>query len=240
MTDLRRLTGFSDLAGRLTHEMNNDLAAVLGYAEMIIEELGPDVPFRAYADEIFKAGISTKAAIDRLDMLRRIAIAGEAPFDLRRPAERVRSVLGARASNGIELRLELPEAPLMTAGDPREFEPLIRALCEAAEPLIGSQGRIHMVLDSVHEPVERRLSHGRLNAGHYARISVIASSTADPHDGEGAAEHVIYDEDQQPAQFRGDFAGVRGAMYLLEGALDVKIVPGRFGRTEAYFRQTLG
>lgn len=238
MTDLRKLRGFADLAGRLTHEMNNDLAAVLGYAEMIIEELGPDDPFRAYADEIFKAGTSTKAAINRLDMLRRIAIAGDEPFDLRRSAERVRSVLSARSANRIEMKLELPESPLMTVGDPREFEPLIRDLCQAAKTMIGSQGKIRMVLEAVHEPAERRLSHGKLSVGAYTRISVHATAPDHRAIDQHADKHVIYAEDQEPDQFKGDFAGVRGAMYLLDGALHVALEPGRCGRAEVYFHQS--
>lgn len=238
MTDLRRLRGFADLAGRLTHEMNNDLAAVLGYAEMIIDELRPDDPFRAYADEIFKAGTSTKAAINRLDMLRRIAIAGNEPFDLRRSAERVRSVLSSRAANRIELKLELPETPLMTAGDPREFEPLIRDLCQAAEAMIGSQGKVRMVLEAVHEPAERRLSHGRLSIGDYTRISVLATAPGHQVVDAQAEKQVVFADDQEPDQFKGDFAGVRGAMYLLDGALNVALEPGRSGRAEIYFHQS--
>lgn len=238
MTDLHKLKGFADLAGRLTHEMNNDLAAVLGYAEMIIDELGPDDPFCAYADEIVKAGTSTKAAINRLDMLRRIAIAGDEPFDLRRSAERVRSVLSSRAANRIELKLELPETPLMTAGDPREFEPLIRDLCQAAETMIGSHGKVHMVLEAIHEPAERHLSHGRLRIGDYTRIRVIATAPGHQVIEEHSEKHVVFAENQEPDQFKGDFAGVRGAMYLLDGALDVALAPGCSGRADVYFHQS--
>lgn len=61
-----RLSNIGQLAGGVAHELNNPLVGVLGQAQILLEKLPPDSPFREHVVKIERAALRCKETVSRL------------------------------------------------------------------------------------------------------------------------------------------------------------------------------
>ncbi|MGD0206243.1 MAG: response regulator [Verrucomicrobiota bacterium] len=54
--EAQKMEVMGQLASGVAHDFNNILAVIIGYSDLIRQELGPDHPLRKYAEEIWQAG----------------------------------------------------------------------------------------------------------------------------------------------------------------------------------------
>ena len=52
---------------RWRHDLKNQLGIVLGFAELLLQDLDEQAPMRADVEEIFKAGERAMALLDQLE-----------------------------------------------------------------------------------------------------------------------------------------------------------------------------
>jgi signal transduction histidine kinase len=76
MTDIeieraRRLESLGVLTRSATHDLNNHMAAILSFAELVLETLAPDHEAREDIEEIRAAGLRAVARTRELDQLAR-------------------------------------------------------------------------------------------------------------------------------------------------------------------------
>jgi signal transduction histidine kinase len=68
---VKRLEAMSVLTRSATHDLNNHMAAILSFAELVLEALPEDHPLRADVEEIRTAGFRAVARTRELDRLAR-------------------------------------------------------------------------------------------------------------------------------------------------------------------------
>lgn len=68
---LERLAALGVLTRSATHDLNNHMAAILSFAELVLEALPPDHPLRADIEEIRCAGVRAVARTRELDRMAR-------------------------------------------------------------------------------------------------------------------------------------------------------------------------
>ena len=56
LSAIERLEALGAFAGGIAHEFNNVLFVIIGYADMALEQLGPDHPARRDLEEVLAAG----------------------------------------------------------------------------------------------------------------------------------------------------------------------------------------
>ena len=66
LVQAQKMEAIGTLAGGITHDFNNILAAVMGYTELTLQELPPDSPLRDRLQQVLKAGLRAKALVGQI------------------------------------------------------------------------------------------------------------------------------------------------------------------------------
>jgi signal transduction histidine kinase len=173
----QKLEAIGRLAGGVAHDFNNILMSVMGAADLLLMQLGPDDVARDEATEI-------KLAVDRGAGLTRQLLAFS-----RRQATRPRLfALGEvirgmdtmlRRLMGPEIEFEISSAPepLMVVADSGQVEQVLMNLVVNARDAMPEGGRLTVRLEEVEldEAAAAAVVEGK--TGRYARLSVADTGT---------------------------------------------------------------
>lgn len=238
MADAVRMKRFLNITATFAHQLNNDLAAILGYAEILTDDANADEAVNTYAMEILVGGRSVRSTVERFHMLHHLASAEVFPFDARQVVERTRNALLSRLGPSLRLAVDTSQSPLTLTGNPKDLEPVLRELCDAAIGNISYAGTLYIASDIIEVSSSKHLSHGIVSEGEYVRITIQA--TADgvtPADIE-PTEYATIKDHVRPGKISGELIGARSAIYLLDGVLHTLSQPNRYSRTEIYLPAT--
>lgn len=163
----------AQLAGGIAHELNNNLTAIMGYAEMAAEAVLPDSLTHAYVEEILDAGKRAKLVVDRIltpDCMRKNTVT---PFNVVDAIAAILPALRMGLIAPVRLHVDLPDADLTVVGSSAEFQQVLIDLCKDAGEAVGGGGQLRLAVEAVEERTDRSLSHGQVYPGKYVRISII-------------------------------------------------------------------
>lgn len=236
MADANRMKRFMNITATFAHQLNNDLAAVLGYAEILADDV--DEAGDTYATEILVGGRSVRSTVERFHMLHRLSSAEVFPFDVHQVLERTHNVLLSRLAPSLKLAVDTSLSPLTLTGHPKDLDPVLRELCDVAIGNISYAGTLYISSDTVDVKSPKHLSHGVLAEGEYVRITVRATA-----DGVTAAdiqptEYATIKDHMRPGKISGELIGARSAIYILDGVLHTLSQPNRYSQSEIYLPAT--
>jgi len=118
----QKMEAIGQLAGGIAHDFNNQLSGIMGYADLIREEVGENAMLSRYADNIL---ISTKRAADLTSQLLAYARKGKylsVPVNIHKVLFEVVSLLEHSIDKRIALNQELHANPSVTIGDPSQLQ----------------------------------------------------------------------------------------------------------------------
>ena len=124
-------------------------------------------------DEIQKATLRGRALIQQI-----LTFSRDQPIEMQVVAlqpllEETIGLLRATLPAGVQLVRRFPDTPLFVRGDPTRLQQVLMNLgTNAWRALNGSAGRVEIALESVSFGATAASTLGRLNAGHYADLSV--------------------------------------------------------------------
>ena len=163
-----KLEAVGRLAGGVAHDFNNILSAVLGFAEVSLEEAPPGSELRENQLHIREAALRAR------DLVRQILTFGRRDRPELRPVD-VAAVVGealalARAAipAGVQLEARLDPAAGSALADPTQLHQIVLNLCSNARDAVGLRGCIQVSL----EPVEVEGPQPDLAAGPWIRLRV--------------------------------------------------------------------
>ena len=156
----------TDFLSAVSHELRTPLASVLGYTELLEDDgAGPLSPRqREVVSRIDRNGRRLLALIEDLLVNSRIE-AGQldlarVPCDLAAVVETVWEAAVTQAQHrALDLRLDLPEEPVVVEGDPGGLERVVTNLLSNAVKFTPDGGRIEVTLSTEVQP-EAAGSHG--------------------------------------------------------------------------------
>ncbi|HVL34958.1 MAG TPA: ATP-binding protein, partial [Burkholderiales bacterium] len=160
------------LAGGIAHDFNNILGGILGYAEMLAEGTAPGTAHRRYADNVLAAATRAAALVDQILSYSRSQRGKREPVQLERVLAETLELARGSIAAGIELRSELPPAPLFVVGDATQLHQIVMNLCTNAVHAMGERGTLRVALDSADADEPRAFRHTTLHPGRYARLTV--------------------------------------------------------------------
>jgi two-component system cell cycle sensor histidine kinase/response regulator CckA len=180
-----KMQAVGTLAGGVAHDFNNILAVIMGYGEMLRDEVDPTDPRRKYVDQILAVSEKGSTLIKSLlAFSRKQAINPQAvdTNDIVRSSEQLlRRVIG----EDIELKTDLSGESLSVLADAAQIEQVLINLASNARDAMPHGGVLTILTRPVEIDDEFRRVHGYGKTGNYALITVVDSGVGMDDDTKG-------------------------------------------------------
>ena len=178
LSQSQRAEAFSKLTGGVAHDFNNMLSVVIGYSQILRDEMHETGELAGFVEEIEKAALRASSLTNQLlafsnpPAIRRSSLQiGELLNDV---VKMLRRLLGEQIQLAVEIGDDLP----MISGDRSQFEQVFINLAVAAREAMpqGGQLRIHVFKEIVSQA--RVVSKKNLPPGNYTCVSLTFSPTS--------------------------------------------------------------
>jgi len=172
LAQARKLEAIGRLAGGVAHDFNTLLSVMLGYSELLLEELPPGDSRREKVIQI-KNSSDAGALLTRqlLAFSRKQSVAREV-LDLREVATRMMPILSRLLPDDIELTLKCPDALCRVKVDPGQIQQLMLNLVANAGDAMPDGGHVKIEVQSVKVDEAYVQQHPALQVGGYAVLSI--------------------------------------------------------------------
>jgi CheY-like chemotaxis protein len=161
------------LVGGVAHDFNNILGAVLGYAELTLNNVSRESMAWNYLKQILVAGERARHLVQQMLTFSRQAKQERQPLQLHLLLKEVLELLRAVFPATITLRQEVDLHTSTVLADPTQMQQVLMNLCtNAAHAMRQSGGVLEVRLDAVAFVAESALPHPELRPGPYIRLTV--------------------------------------------------------------------
>ena len=167
-----KMEAIGRLSGGIAHDFNNILGGIMGYAEMLLEDLPEGSAHQGYARKLLVAARRARQLVEQILTYSRTAKVPRQPIELGRIVRETLDVVRASMGDGIRIEGDVPAMPVMTVGDSTQLHEIVMNLCTNAVQAMGERCTLTVRLASVDVPEPRALTHGTLEPGAYLKLSV--------------------------------------------------------------------
>ena len=173
----QKMEAVGRLAGGVAHDFNNVLSVVLGYAGMILADLGPDAPIRADLDEIQKAGLRGAALTRQLLTFSRQQATHRKAIDLGDVVEAMEGMVRRLAGEGVEVTQILGADLGRVMADTGQVEQVLMNLVVNARDAMPEGGRLTIQTRNVELDDDYARMHHGVAAGPHVMLAVTDTGT---------------------------------------------------------------
>ena len=138
----QKMEALGQLAGGIAHDFNNLLCVILGYGELVTEELGPKHPSTSRVFQMLRAGQAAKALTGQLLAFSRRQLVRPCVLDLNRLICGVEEMLRRLIGEDIALICELSPEPAAILADSGQIEQVLMNLVINARDAMPRGGRV--------------------------------------------------------------------------------------------------
>ena len=173
----QRLEAVGRLAGGVAHDFNNILTAIIGYSELLLDELAPSHPLRASVQEI-RAGADRAASLTRqLLAFSRKQVLQAKVLDLNAAIRDLARMLQRLIGEDVKLDLALHAAPATVRADPGQIEQVVLNLAVNARDAMPDGGRL--TIETARRVLDETYSraHADVVPGEYVMLAVSDTGT---------------------------------------------------------------
>ena len=232
----QKMEAIGTLAGGIAHDFNNVLAAIMGYTELAMMDLPPDISAHAKLAEVTKAGRRARDLVAQILTFSRHSEARREPLELRGIVKEAMKLLRASLPSTLEMRQEISAQPCWALADPVQIHQVLMNLCINASQALRGTGGVLLVSLAPEEIDEHRAAlNPDLRPGAYVHLGVRDT-------GPGMAPEVAarifepFFTTKQTGEGTGmGLAVVHGIVKSHEGAIEVTSVPGQGTVFDLYF-----
>ena len=160
-----RLDALGRLTGGISHEFNNLLGAILGYAELLTADLDPQIPQHGFASRIEQTALRARDLVGGLVTFARDDTVEVAPLDLGAAVADALPMLRVAARGGIAFEAEIEPGQPPISGNEGQLVQLLMNLCLNARDAID--GVRAVPVDGAAAMAEGRIRLYAGSAGHW-------------------------------------------------------------------------
>ncbi len=172
----RKMEAIGQLAGGIAHDFNNQLTGIMGYADLLRENLSNNKELFRYADMIVTA---TRRSADLTDQLLAFARKGkylEVPVNIHRVIGEVVLLLEHSIDKKINIKQKLYANPPVTLGDPTQIQNALLNLGVNARDAMPEGGELIFTTNIVYLDEEYCAANPYdVKSGSYLQVSVTDS-----------------------------------------------------------------
>jgi two-component system cell cycle sensor histidine kinase/response regulator CckA len=169
----QKLEGIGRLAGGIAHDFNNLLTAIMGYTEMILDQIGADKPISRDLEEIRAASERAVGLTRQLLAFSRKQTLHLAPIDLNEVVSGMRDMLQRLIGEAVTISLRLTPALAPILADRTQLEQILMNLVVNARDAMPEGGTIIVDTGWVDETEVTAVTHETAASGNYARLRVV-------------------------------------------------------------------
>jgi len=235
LAQAQKMESLGQLAGGIAHDFNNSLTAILGSAELAIQELGSAHPASAYLTEIQQASQSAAMLTQQLLAFSRKQVIAPKVLDLNDVVRRLEGILRRLLPEKVSLTMKWAAAPAPVRFDPGQVEQMLMNLVVNARDALPAGGQITIEIATAWLDEEYASYHMTVVPGRHVVLSV-------SDDGVGMSRevraHLFEPFFTTKAAHKGTGLGlamVHGAMSQNGGHIDIDSEPGRGTTFKLFF-----
>jgi len=173
----QRLEGIARLAGGISHDFNNLLVVINGYAQMILSDLKAEDPLRDQAQEIINAGNRAAALTRQLLAFSRKQVMRPRAINLDRLLTNIQKMLGRLIREDIEVKQNLTPELWSVKADPDQVEQVIMNLVVNARDAMPNGGVLTIGTSNVELGEQELKGFLDLKPGRYVSLTVTDTGT---------------------------------------------------------------
>jgi signal transduction histidine kinase len=171
----QKLESVGRLAGGVAHDFNNLLTVIIGYAEMILQDMPRQHPLRDPINEISRSAGRASELTRQLLTFSRRHVSEVKTIVLNDLLQDLQKMLGRLIGEDIHLTLSLhPEAGLLRA-DPGQIEQVVMNLAVNAKDAMPGGGKLNIATSRFVADEQFVRAHPSLRPGVYVKLSVTDS-----------------------------------------------------------------
>lgn len=222
----QKMEALGTLAGGIAHDFNNILSAVIGYAELCLEDLDPDTQMGKNLKQVLNGGYRARDLVTQILTFTRQSEQEPQPVQVKLIVKEASKLLRASLPANIEINEEIESDSLVRA-DPVQIHQIMMNLCtNAGHAMSDTGGRMSIRLDETDFAVRRRMGVYTISPGRYIRLCVEDTGPGIP---ENIVERIF--EPYFTTREKGEGTGlglsvVHGIVERLGGGIDVRTQPG--------------
>ena len=167
-----KLEGIGRLAGGIAHDFNNLLTAIIGYTEMVLDQIGPDKPISKDLEEIRRASDRAVALTRQLLAFSRKQTLKVTPMDLNGIIVSMRNMLERLISEEIAIRSQLSQRLPPILADRVQLEQVVMNLIMNAKDAMPRGGVITIDTRVVDADAVESATHERVAPGRYVALII--------------------------------------------------------------------
>ncbi|MGB8012478.1 MAG: ATP-binding protein [Terriglobales bacterium] len=168
----QKMEAVGQLAGGIAHDFNNLLGVIMGYCELLEEQIGPDDARRRMVSQIHNAGVSGAALTRQLLAFSRRQVLRPLVLDLNVLVTGMETMLRRIIGEHIEIITSLFPGLGSVKADPAQLEQVMMNLAVNARDAMPTGGTIAIETSNVELDDSQSRQHPEVKPGSYVMLAV--------------------------------------------------------------------
>lgn len=169
----QKMEAIATLAGGIAHDFNNIVTAILGFTDLVMNELPEGSKACRRLRYVRDAGQRARDLVKQMLAFSRRTDAGMKPVDITPVVKETLKLIGATAPSTIEIRLNIEPDIGMVLADPGQIEQVVMNLCtNAVQSMSERGGNLDVSLSSMNVDEESLPPDLHMATGRYLKLSV--------------------------------------------------------------------
>ncbi len=167
-----KMEAIGRLAGGIAHDFNNILGGIIGYAEMLLEDMPQGTAQERHAHSLLVGARRARDLIEQILTYSRTHKVARRPVEMGRVVRETLEVMKGSMPPHVTLRGDLPTGPLVTVGNATQLHEVVMNLCTNAIQAMTSAGTLRVALEPIEIAKDLTLTHGVVAPGRYVKLTV--------------------------------------------------------------------
>jgi PAS domain S-box-containing protein len=168
----QKLEAVGTLAGGIAHDFNNLLAAIMGYAELALDNVSENSENKVFLTQILTAATRAQNLVKQILTFSRKTAVQTKPLDLNRQVRSVAQMIKQTIPKMVNVELHLAEKLRYVNGDPVQLEQVLFNLATNANDAMPDGGRLIIETENVFLDAEYCQEHLEAEPGDYVLLQV--------------------------------------------------------------------
>jgi hypothetical protein len=234
----QKMEAIGHLAGGIAHDFNNLLTAILGYSELLTDQIGPEEQVGRDLREIMKAAQRAAGLTKQLLAFSRRQVVALAPLDLNHVIGDLEAMLRRLLSEQITIKTTFAAALRPVMADPTQLEQVLINLSVNARDAMPQGGTLTIETSNAELDALYASTHPGSKPGAYALLSVGDTGTGMSPETQARIFEPFFTTKERGNGTGLGLAAVYGIVHQLGGYIGVQSEPGQGTVFQVYLPET--